>query len=254
MQIVSHLGESGASLQGITDEPALLLGVARAGGAAVVFNGQCWAIGATPAEAHVFALADWIFGLGVDGYDSDQLGSTEAPFASNLLNAAGLLAISLSRVHRHLVIWFRPEQLRSVLWAGEATKQYDEQGRLHPRRSFASWEEIVRGRCDPWAESEIAAVAELRHSLIGIVLQRAQERAAAAGKLGRVTLAKDLAEQANSAKTQFLAILSHELRTPLASIANAASLLGQHGRHPGEAGRSGAHDPAKRRHRGTTHR
>jgi len=49
MQIVSRLGDSDETLQGIVDAPELLLGLARAGGAAVVCNGQCWRIGATPA-------------------------------------------------------------------------------------------------------------------------------------------------------------------------------------------------------------
>lgn len=227
LQLVSCLGESDGTLQDILDEPALLLKVAQASGAVVVFDGQCWHTGATPSDEHIFAVADWLFGLGVAVYDSDNLRAAGTPFAADLANTAGLLAISLSQVHRHLVIWFRPEIARSVRWAGEATKRVDEHGRLHPRQSFKSWDETVRGRSAPWAQSEIAAVAKLRHSLLGIVLHRAQERAAAAGRLGRVTLAKELAEQANSAKTRFLAVLSHELRAPLASIVNAAELLGR---------------------------
>ena len=225
LQIVSRLGDSGATLQSILDEPALLLGIVHADGAVVVFDEQCWSAGLTPSETQVVAIADWIFQRGVEVYATDDLHAAGAPFASDLLHAAGLLAISLSQVHRHLVIWFRPEQVRSVRWAGEEAKRADDQGRLHPRRSFKSWEEIVRGTCTSWAPSEIATATELRQSLIGIVLHRIQERNSAAGRLGRVTLAKEMAEQANSAKTQFLAVLSHELRTPLASIANAAELI-----------------------------
>jgi chemotaxis family two-component system sensor kinase Cph1 len=225
MQIVSRLGESDATLQGIVDASSLLLRMAQASGAAVVFDEQCWHVGVTPSDEHILATAEWIFSLGAEIYESDSLRASGAPFVDDLENTAGVLAISLSQVHRHLVIWFRPELVRSVRWAGEASKEVDNRGRLHPRQSFKSWEESVRGHSAPWLESEIAAVAELRQSLIGIVLQRAQERAAAAGRLGRVTLAKELAEQANSAKTHFLAVLSHELRTPLASISNAAELI-----------------------------
>ncbi len=232
LQIVARLGDSEATLRNLVDDSRSLLDLARASGAAVVFNEQCWTCGTTPAEADVMALAGWIGDLDAEIYSTDSLASAGAPFAQGLGNAAGLLALSLSRIHRHLVIWFRPEVPRSVRWAGEAAKQLDDHGRLHPRRSFKSWEEIVRGHCSPWEASEIGAALELRQSLLGIVLNRTQERAEAAARLGMVTIAKELAEQANSAKSQFLAVLSHELRTPLASISYAAELLGRNASIP----------------------
>ena len=231
-QIVARLGDSEATLRSLVDESQSLLSLTQAWGAAVVFNEQCWTCGTTPPEDHVIALARWIGNRAEELYSTDSLASVEAPTSDSLANAAGLLAVSLSKVHRHLVIWFRPEVARSVRWAGEESKEVDEQGRLHPRRSFRSWEELVRGKCAPWEASEIAAVLELRQSLLGIVLNRAQERAEAAARLGIVTLAKEFAEQANSAKSHFLAILSHELRTPLASISNAAELLGRNASIP----------------------
>ncbi len=232
LHIVSRMGDSGASLQSLLDEPAWLAGVTRAAGTAVVFNDQCWRSDDTPSEAQILALADWIFQRGAEVYATDDLRAAGAPTTPDLLGAAGLLAISLSQVHRHLVIWFRPERVRRVRWAGEASKHVDDQQRLHPRRSFESWEEIVRGTSVAWAPSEIAAATELRQALVGIVLHRAQERDVAAGRLGRVTLAKEMAEQANSAKMQFLAVLSHELRSPLASIANAAELIARNTTSP----------------------
>jgi light-regulated signal transduction histidine kinase (bacteriophytochrome) len=51
-------------------------------------------------------------------------------------------------------------------------KAVDDRGRLHPRRSFRSWEEIVRGKSEPWAQAEIAGALDLRQSLVGIVLHR----------------------------------------------------------------------------------
>ena len=232
MAIVSRLGESSSTLQNLVDEPALLLRLGAATGAAVVFDDACWTTGITPPRDQLMALAAWVLDRGAEVFETDDLGASGAPAAQDPVTAAGLLAISLSQVHRHLVIWFRPERVRSVRWAGDGSKTIDSQGRLHPRRSFESWEQTVRGRCDPWAAVEVAAAAELRQSLIGIVLHRAQERAEAASQLGRVTLAKDLAERADSAKTHFLAMLSHELRTPLASISNAAELLGRHASVP----------------------
>ena len=232
MTIVSRLGESSSTLQSLVDEPALLLRLGAATGAAVVFDDACWTTGSTPPRNQLMALAGWVHDRGAEVFETDDLGANGAPTPDDPATAAGLLAVSLSQVHRHLVIWFRPERVRSVRWAGDGAKTTYGQGRLHPRRSFESWVQTVRGRCDPWATVEVAAASELRQSLIGIVLHRAQERAEAASKLERVTLAKELAERADSAKTQFLAMLSHEMRTPLASISHAAELLGRNASIP----------------------
>ena len=225
VQIVSGLGSSDASLQALVEQEVPLLQLARAGGAAVVFDNQCWTTGQVPSVDHIMSLATWIGERGADVFETDNLGAAGAPCAASLAHAAGLLAISLSQVHRHLVIWFRPEIVQSICWAGENVKDTDAQGRLHPRLSFESWVETVRGRCVAWEAFERAGALELRQSLSGIVLERSQERAMAADKLGRATVARNFAEQADSAKTHFLAVLSHELRTPLASISNAAQLL-----------------------------
>jgi chemotaxis family two-component system sensor kinase Cph1 len=225
LQIISHLSDSDATLRELAEFDTPLLAIARAEGAAVVFDDQCWTAGKVPATEHIMALAAWVDEAG-EIFETDHLASTGAPFPHELQNAAGLLAISFSQVHRHLVIWFRPEIVRSIRWAGDAAKQVDAQGRLHPRRSFESWEQITRGRCEPWGALELQAVADLRQALVGIVLDRTQERTMAARRLEHAIVARQLAEQADLTKTHFLAILSHELRTPLASISYAADVLG----------------------------
>jgi two-component system CheB/CheR fusion protein len=72
--------------------------------------------------------------------------------------------------------------------------------------------------------------------LLGIedVTERIQGERLRAELLARAERAQGLAEQANAAKDQFLAILSHELRTPLTSLLLQVELL-----------RSGGLDPAK---------
>lgn len=226
VQIISDLGNSEPTLQGLVDHQIPLLELAHAGGAAVIFNDQCWTAGQVPSVDQIMALATWVDERGTHVFQTDNLVADGAPGAGSLEHAAGLLAISLSQVHRHLVIWFRPEIAQSICWAGEGVKHADAQGRLHPRLSFDSWVETVRGRCISWEAFELAGVLELRQALLGIVLERSQERDVAADKLGRATIARNFAEQSDSAKTHFLAVLSHEMRTPLALLSNAVILLG----------------------------
>jgi PAS domain-containing protein len=78
-------------------------------------------------------------------------------------------------------MWFRPEVVRTVNWAGEPPQQKDEGGNgnqpktLHPRESFETWKELVRGRSAPWTEMEIESARDFHNALVTISLKRAEE-------------------------------------------------------------------------------
>ncbi|MFK5027015.1 hypothetical protein ACI39O_26865, partial [Klebsiella pneumoniae] len=75
---------------------------------------------------------------------------------------------------------------RTITWGGEPGKLQGsdaDSGRLHPRKSFAAWHEIVRLRSRPWDEVEIDATAELRTAIVDIVLRKAEETAALSERL-----------------------------------------------------------------------
>jgi light-regulated signal transduction histidine kinase (bacteriophytochrome) len=69
--------------------------------------------------------------------------------------ASGVLAVALSRQRRGLMVWFRPQTLQTVQWAGNPHDKPAVPGphgpRLSPRASFEMFCESVRGRSLPWA-------------------------------------------------------------------------------------------------------
>ena len=108
-------------------------------------------------------------------FESRHLGS-RIDWASEFSEvASGLLAIRISHVRQSYLMWFRPEVVRTVQWAGEPGKTQEKSQKLNPRKSFEIWSELVRGRSKPWTEVEVESATEFRGAIMTISLKRAEE-------------------------------------------------------------------------------
>ena len=96
--------------------------------------------GATPTESEVQELIGFINRTSPGRIcASAEIAKVYAAGESFRDRAAGFLAIPISRVPRDCLIFFRREVLRSVNWAGDPNKSYQEGplgARLTPRKSF----------------------------------------------------------------------------------------------------------------------
>lgn len=191
-----------------------LLQFMSAAGAAIYAGGKLTLLGKTPKAADVRSVIDWLGTLELNPlHVTDCLGAEFPPAKQWTGVASGLLAVKLSRVEPHYVLWFRPETPSTIIWAGDPKKT--EGLALHPRKSFAAWKQTITGKSLPWSEAERQGARELQTAINALVLRRTERL---------ITLNAEL-EKKNSDLNSFAYIASHDLKEPLRGIANYTSFV-----------------------------
>jgi two-component system, chemotaxis family, sensor kinase Cph1 len=106
-------------------------------------------------------------------FSIDRLGE-ELSDPAIATRASGVLAVRLEAARPLLALWLRQEQIEEIHWAGEPPADENSLGpqkSLTPRKSFATWRELVKGRSRPWMRQEIEA-AQVFKTRVGSAMQR----------------------------------------------------------------------------------
>ncbi len=213
-QVLQELGQavrdSGDVARGLLQVKDDCLGLADAGGCVVNFDGHSFEVGQVPPRAAQQELTEWLRRHMPDRgvLHTESLSRLHPPAAAYAEIGSGLLAIALDADFSSSIYWFRPQVIREIHWAGNPAKQLvqDDGGpRLEPRRSFARWIETALGRSRAWSPVQIDAVKMLSLAVLQLLMPQ-------------VLRAREAAELANRAKSDFLATISHEIRTPMNAV------------------------------------
>jgi PAS domain S-box-containing protein len=143
-------------------------------GAALFWDGEIITTGEVPSTPELQQLVERIGPNVVNATFACNSIERLCPDLSSLTpTASGIFAFQLSPLRPDYLIWFRKERLRTVKWAGDPAKPMIDNDPLHlsPRRSFATWSEIVRGTASPWSHAEEALGRAIGNALVDIILQ-----------------------------------------------------------------------------------
>ena len=153
-----------------------LLSLVRAEGAALVTAREIMTFGITPDHESIATQITWLRAHAQDlVFASDALPQCCPPAEPWSDRASGLLAVRLGRPEQpwsegeRFFLWWRPEQPRTVYWAGDPGKTVRSDSvddRLSPRSSFERWVEIASGYAEPWSEIDLLRAKKFRNLIL----------------------------------------------------------------------------------------
>lgn len=173
-RLVESIARSGDWRGALLESPMTLLEPLRAVGAALLFEGQVHAVGDVPATARIREVARWVASRTTGPFATKSLGIDAPGFRDIAPVASGVLAVPVSETPGDLLLWFRPERVRTVTWGGDPRKPVtvgDDPAELSPRRSFAKWQEVVEATAEPWTPPDLTTAHLIGETVSDVVLQ-----------------------------------------------------------------------------------
>ncbi len=174
-RLVEAITREGDWRTALFDSPATLLQPLGANGAALLFEGQVQTLGEAPGTDLLRQIGAWLDARPRGAPTATNSLSRELPELNSITPvAAGVLAMPISASPGEYLVWFRPEQPRTLVWGGDPRKEIeirDGVRHISPRRSFAKWHEVVEGCAEPWTPKDLATARLIGDSVADVVIQ-----------------------------------------------------------------------------------
>jgi PAS domain S-box-containing protein len=191
-KFVTKISQEHCFVEGLLKSPDELLALVGATGGVVCAHENLTAIGKTPELVEIEKLIAWVkTQINNDIFHTDSLSKLYPPSENFKEVASGLLVLAMSEMQNYYILWFRPEAIQTVNWAGQPDGpielQPDGSRPMSPRNSFDLWQETVMLKSLPWQGCEIEIARELRVAITSMELRKTNQQlslALSATKIG----------------------------------------------------------------------
>lgn len=219
-QIAKYLQSHEHVDQALTQERVNILHLTQAAGAALIYENKITCLGQTPSVDQIKELAGFIRQNIKDAlFYTDNL-SAIYPGATNYQSmASGVLATELSKELGEYALWFKPEHIQTINWAGNPEKpiEFNEHGmaQISPRHSFEVWSQNVKGFSEGWRPEELNSALRLKEEI----------NYANNLKAGALRLLNERLRLAYEELDSFSYTISHDLKNPISIVKSYAQIV-----------------------------
>ena len=204
----------------LTKGPVTILDINNSTGAVFCFENKRYTLGDVPDDEKLQELIKWLRRNETSSFfQTSTLPIQYAPARAYASIASGVMITPLSLDMSEYILWFKPEKVKTVDWAGKQTLEGatspNGSTHLNPRKSFEKWSEQVKFSSEEWSDHEISGAIKLREDLIQVINKKANE----------IRKLNELLKEAYDELDTFSFTISHDLRTPLSSIKNYTEII-----------------------------
>lgn len=210
-------------VKALVQEKTTLLNATEAHGVALCLENNIHTLGSTPDTEQIDALKSWtIENISKPIFSTNKLIEYYAGTDGMLQSAAGVLIVKIGLDAQDMIIWFKPEYIHTVQWAGKPEKNIvaRKEGNItlqdiSPRTSFDVWTEVVKHTSEAWSEEEIESAS----NIVQVILETSHKKSKELLEINQKLQA------AYDELDTFAYTVSHDLKTPLTVLKTYAEFL-----------------------------